>query len=81
MVVTVLADRPETLDLMRRHIDLLARDLQQMGYEGLSFAFGRDDRPPQPEGRPADAPPMDSAAPPAPPPGRMAATGGLDLRY
>lgn len=40
MTVHVTADRPETLDLMRRHIDQLARDLAEAGYEGASFDFG-----------------------------------------
>ena len=40
MTVHITADRPETLDLMRRHIDLLARDLADAGYESASFSFG-----------------------------------------
>ena len=40
--VHVQADRPETLDLMRRHIDQLARDLAQSGHGGASFTFGED---------------------------------------
>jgi len=38
--VTVLADRPETLDLMRRHFDLLESELRALGYEGVSLSFG-----------------------------------------
>lgn len=38
--VTVLADRPETLDLMRRHFDLLESELRSLGYEGVSLSFG-----------------------------------------
>jgi hypothetical protein len=41
MSVSILADRPETLDLMRRHIDLLAQDFRDMGYASASFSFGR----------------------------------------
>jgi hypothetical protein len=40
MVVTIQADRPETLDLMRRNIDQLAQDLAAAGYEGAEFSFG-----------------------------------------
>ena len=40
MAVTILAERPETLDLMRRNIELLARDLAGQGFENLSFSFG-----------------------------------------
>ncbi|MBW4706965.1 flagellar hook-length control protein FliK [Roseobacter sp. YSTF-M11] len=39
ITVSVLAERPETLDLMRRHIDQLAREFQALGYENIGFAF------------------------------------------
>ena len=39
ITVTVLAERPETLDLMRRNIDELAREFQNIGYESINFAF------------------------------------------
>lgn len=45
ITVSVLAERPETLDLMRRNIDQLAREFQMIGYENINFAFseGRSD--------------------------------------
>ncbi|MFK7878935.1 flagellar hook-length control protein FliK [Roseobacter sp.] len=39
ITVSVLAERPETLDLMRRHIDQLAREFQALGYNSINFAF------------------------------------------
>lgn len=39
LTVTVQAERPETLDLMRRNIDQLARDLADAGYGEASFSF------------------------------------------
>lgn len=39
--VTITADRPETLDLMRRNIELLAREFLQIGYEGTRFDFAQ----------------------------------------
>ena len=39
--VTITADRPETLDLMRRNIDLLAREFLDIGYEDAQFDFTR----------------------------------------
>lgn len=39
ITVHVLAERPETLDLMRRHIDQLAREFQALGYDNINFAF------------------------------------------
>ncbi|MDA3857332.1 MAG: flagellar hook-length control protein FliK [Roseovarius sp.] len=40
MSVTVIAERPETLDLMRRHIDTLAQEFLNIGYEKAQFSFG-----------------------------------------
>ena len=42
MTVSMHAERPETLELLRRHIGDLARDLQAMGFDNLSFSFGQD---------------------------------------
>ena len=39
MVVIVQAERPETLDLMRRHIDFLSQDFRAIGYGEVSFSF------------------------------------------
>ncbi|WP_078542481.1 flagellar hook-length control protein FliK [Thioclava sp. DLFJ5-1] len=48
MTVAIQADRAETLDLMRRHIDTLAREMHDMGYGSLDFQFSqRDERPQQ----------------------------------
>ncbi|MEQ8900936.1 MAG: flagellar hook-length control protein FliK [Roseovarius sp.] len=40
--VSVLAERPETLDLLRRNIDLLARELLDIGYQSAEFSFGQE---------------------------------------
>jgi len=45
VVVNLLAERPETLDLLRRHIDQLGSDFQAMGFEDIAFSFGDDDTP------------------------------------
>ncbi|MGO4851649.1 flagellar hook-length control protein FliK [Phaeovulum sp. W22_SRMD_FR3] len=37
--VAVQAERPETLDLMRRNIDQLASDFRDMGYSSIDFSF------------------------------------------
>ena len=37
--VTITADRPETLDLMRRNIDLLSHEFHEIGYEDTQFEF------------------------------------------
>lgn len=43
VVVQVLAERSDTLDLMRRNIDDLGRALSDLGYEDISFSFGQGD--------------------------------------
>ena len=48
MVVTVQADRNDTLDLMRRHIDSLSREFREMGYSDVSFSFSQNPHQDQP---------------------------------
>lgn len=90
MTMTVQAERPETLDLMRRHINDLARELQQMGFSDLNFSFGRDrsgsGQAPVSASWADDGPEQPVAAIPlaahgfANRPAVAPATGGLDLR-
>ncbi len=42
MTVTITAERAETLDLIRRNIDLLAADLTEQGFGDLNFSFGQE---------------------------------------
>lgn len=44
MNVAVMADRPETLDLLRRHVDQLAAEFLDLGYADIGFSFGTDPR-------------------------------------
>lgn len=39
ITVSVLAERPETLDLMRRNIDQLSIEFEAIGYTNINFAF------------------------------------------
>lgn len=88
VVVIVTAERPETLELMRRNADHLAQELRQAGIGGAALSFGQsgqgDQRPPPaaaqgdlpgPDPRAATAGPL-----PPPPPARHATGAGLDLR-
>ncbi|WP_232897257.1 flagellar hook-length control protein FliK [Pontibaca salina] len=63
MTLAIMADRPETLDLMRRHIDQLAAELHRLGYSDFGFSFGGN----SPEGRDRENPkrqhPHNSALP------------------
>ncbi len=38
--MVIMAERPETLDLMRRHIAILSAEFEKLGYEGLSLDLG-----------------------------------------
>jgi flagellar hook-length control protein FliK len=39
--VSLMAERPETLDLLRRNVGDLLADLRQSGFSGASFSFGQ----------------------------------------
>lgn len=41
IVVHVLAERAETLDLLRRNIDQLGEEFQSLGYASVAFSFGQ----------------------------------------
>ena len=86
LTMTLVADRPETLDLLRRHIDVLAQDFRDLGFANLSFSFAQGDDSPAPEtvaaadtDAPAAAAPA-SARDPATRPSARPSDGGLDLR-
>ncbi|MBA3910427.1 MAG: hypothetical protein C0524_11215 [Rhodobacter sp.] len=86
MVVMLSFDRPETLDLFRRHADQLADALRAAGYSGADIGFGHSGTGTS-RGE-ADAAPGDRSGalhgPDTPetvaPPRRLAATTSLDLR-
>lgn len=47
LTLTILADRPETFELLRRHIDQLAQDFRGIGFDDIQFNFeqqGQEDR-------------------------------------
>ena len=49
--VTLTADRPETLDLMRRNASDLVADLRQTGFSGASLSFGQGQKDQNPSFR------------------------------
>ena len=83
-----MADRPETQDLLRRHAEVLARELGQAGYDSVSLDFaggearaGRDDAPePRLGAGGAGAVPPPRPRPRRPPRRGRSAAGGLDVR-
>lgn len=86
MTVTVQAERPDTLELMRRHIDSLAREFREMGYADVSFDFGQTPDQPQSGAQERLAEALESQDSTAPQSATVAeavvetAEGGLDLR-
>ncbi len=87
ITVNVLAERPETLDLMRRNIDELAREFQALGFDTISFAFSEgqqqtndDHSDDAPLLTGTDAEDRSDSAETANTPVRLVETTGLDLR-
>ena len=85
MSVSIIADRPETLDLLRRNIDMLNRDFEQMGFDDVSFDFEAASDASTDEQAPDGADTQgegvsymsDASLPPAP---LETATQGVDIR-
>lgn len=81
--LTVTIDRPETLELMRRHAGLLAQEFQRQGLDASGFSFaGGDGRTGAEHGQPGPAGDLPPADPPHPSatPAATTAAGDLDIR-
>lgn len=83
--VVVQADKPSTLDLLRRHGEMLTLQLQENGFGDVDVSFSSDRGASRAEPGRHEAAPEESAAGGADAPGRPAARaapaeGGLDLR-
>lgn len=83
ITLMISAERPETLDLMRRNIEDLAAEFRRLGYEDIGFQFGTgsEKKQMQSEAGSADFAPrgadQQDAAPEQP---LRLATTGLDMR-
>ena len=65
-VIHIVADRPETLDLMRRHIEMLAQDFRSIGYGEARFSFSAfGDEPRKDKAMARDVPTAEPQADPA----------------
>ena len=85
--VMLAFERPETMDLFRRHVDQLADALRAAGYSGVDIGFGQqgagqgNSAPPPPQGEwRGDGLPQPELQEDAARPLRLAATTSLDLR-
>jgi hypothetical protein len=47
VTVHIQTERPETMDLLRRHIDGLFQEFRQQGFDGATFTFGDDRQAPR----------------------------------
>ncbi|WP_458791920.1 flagellar hook-length control protein FliK [Yoonia sp. MH D7] len=79
--MTITTERPETLDLMRRHIETLAQEFRELGFDDVSFSFHEQGQNDQQEGaQRQDINIAMSDAEPIPSAGQNVRTGNLDLR-
>ncbi|MES0862354.1 flagellar hook-length control protein FliK [Ruegeria sp. SCPT10] len=83
--LTIAAERPETLDLMRRHIAVLSEEFQKLGYGDLSFDLGNSSDSQQnpldhQQANSFDLTPQDLGAQAAPFPKNTAPGRGVDMR-
>ncbi len=79
----VQADRPETNDLLRRHIETLAQEFRALGYQNISFSFSggsqandQSDQEPQLDGGTPEADPTETQQLTS----QRQPSSGLDLR-
>jgi len=91
LTVALAVERAETLDLLRRNIDLLGADLRELGYENVDFSFQGDfqgngtgdgprDRPPREGTRAADTGPARPAGSPTAGGTADRSGSGIDIR-
>jgi len=86
MTVSITAERPETLDLIRRHIDILGQDFRDMGYERSEFSFDQGQPRSPDSGERAEAPvdaltaALEDTSDPAQGRALRVALDGLDIR-
>ncbi|WP_296418200.1 flagellar hook-length control protein FliK [Pseudooctadecabacter sp.] len=81
LVVSILAERPDTADLMRRNIDSLMAEFASMGYDNPSFTFDGDQKSQDgdvDQDMPDGQPPV--AGPQMTPQHTTTALGALDLK-
>lgn len=86
ILLQVVTERPETHDLMRRHIDVVERAFRDLGYSEIAFEFstsGQSKRQPWseiPAGDPEVSPETAEAEDAAPGPETEGAAARLDIR-
>jgi flagellar hook-length control protein FliK len=86
VVLVIQAERQDTLDLMRRHADILQREFREAGFSSLTFSFGQNSQDGRSMPSRADVVPIgdggsgSEADRPLPAAGRGRASSRLDVR-
>ncbi|MES0828005.1 flagellar hook-length control protein FliK [Ruegeria sp. SCP11] len=85
LYMTITAERPETLDMMRRHLSVLEMEFQNFGLGGLSIDLGtsadaRGDEPDGNEDTQFLAPQSEHTPEAGPTPSRASPDGRIDMR-
>lgn len=62
ITLSVAADRPETADLLRRHIDVLTQEFRSLGYDDITFSFEGDNQSESDRDKQMDGPGNDTSA-------------------
>lgn len=62
ITAAVTAERPEIIDILRRHADLLQKELQTAGHRNISMDFGQSSQGSSNQGHGNESPPAGSAA-------------------
>lgn len=82
--VVIAVERPDTLDLLRKHADQLLQELRQSGYSGASLTFNMSEQhnPAQRQPRASETAEFDLQHQPLPArrPDEQRRSGGLDMR-
>ncbi|MEX0319852.1 MAG: flagellar hook-length control protein FliK [Ruegeria sp.] len=85
LILSISSERPETLDLMRRHIAELSTEFRELGYESVTFEFGTatgdtENAPQNPEGEATKSRHDPGDHQPSPDAPQQIAGPGVDLR-
>ncbi len=84
VTLMIQADRPETADLLKRHLPVLTSNFAALGFSDIAFSFGQNQHAQasrqEPEELSAVAPTEDTTNLPARPPRQIATESTLDLR-
>jgi flagellar hook-length control protein FliK len=83
ITLTISAERQETTDLLRKHIETLTQEFKDLGYNDISFTFGQGESAPDADpDQLSEAPdqPIDTEETPIQRATQIVGTSGLDIK-